>query len=230
MVHQFGFETNEIGAEAVAHDRVRSFQFDTGDQLGIDRDFDQNRVSEDVGDGFAAGLLFLRGHRAGNRQTDRGAIRAERCPGSLREFRQPVAIPSMKGGTRASRGNRSSSLLQYRLQAFLPDLRRRAASVRRSASISALAAARSLSASAWAVTRRAAFAAAASASAAFNASLRCSARRAVSAAAFSVRPPPPPWRLARRRAAVQPPSDAQRWRRPPDGTESAPAARSGRGH
>ena len=80
MVHQFGFETNEIGAEAVAHDRVRSFQFDTGDQRGIDRDFNRNRVSEDVAEGFAAGLLFLRGHRAGNRQMDRGAIRADAMP------------------------------------------------------------------------------------------------------------------------------------------------------
>src|SRR5215813_4644276 len=63
MVHQLAFDTNEIGAEAVAHDRMWGIEFDSGDQRGIDRDLDRNRVSEDGGQSLAAGLLFLGGHR-----------------------------------------------------------------------------------------------------------------------------------------------------------------------
>jgi|SRR6516164_6674699 len=98
MMNQLGFEANEVGAEAVAHDGVRSFQFEAGDQLWLDRDVDQNRMSEDAGDRFAASLHFLRGDRTGNRQTDRSAIRAERCPGSLRELRQSRRNAVDKGG------------------------------------------------------------------------------------------------------------------------------------
>jgi len=97
-MNQLGFEANEVGTEAVAHDRVRGFQFEAGDQLRLDRDLDQNRVSEDPGDRFAASLHFLWGYRTGSRQTDRRAIRAERCPGSLRELRQPRRNPIDKGG------------------------------------------------------------------------------------------------------------------------------------
>ena len=75
-MNQLGFEANEIGAEAVAHDHVRGFQFDAGDQPGIDRDLHQNRMSDDLGEGLAAGLDFLRGRRAGGRQTDRRAAMA----------------------------------------------------------------------------------------------------------------------------------------------------------
>src|SRR4029077_13161834 len=85
MMNQLGFEANEIGTEAVAHAGVRGFQFEAGDQLGLDRDLDQNRMSEDSGDRFAAGLHLHWGYSTGNRQTDRRAIRAERCPGSLRQ-------------------------------------------------------------------------------------------------------------------------------------------------
>src|SRR5260370_17625021 len=54
-------------------------------------------MSEDSDERFAAGLLLLRGARTGSRQTDRRAIRAERCPGSLRELRQPRRNPIDKG-------------------------------------------------------------------------------------------------------------------------------------
>ena len=69
-MNQLGFEANEVGTEAVAHDRVRGFQFEAGDQLWLDSDLDQNRMSEDTGDRFAASLHFLWGYRTGNRQTD----------------------------------------------------------------------------------------------------------------------------------------------------------------
>ena len=94
---QPGFEANEIGAEAVAHDGVRGFQFETGDQLGLYGDLDQNRMAEDPGERFAAGLHLLRGYRTGSRQTDRRAIRAERRPSSLRELRQSRRNPIDKG-------------------------------------------------------------------------------------------------------------------------------------
>ena len=97
-MNQLGFEANEIGTEAVAHDRVRRFQFDAGDQFGLDRDLDQNRMAEDAGERFAAGLYFLGGYRPGGSQTDRGASRADRRPGSLREFRQPGGDPINEGG------------------------------------------------------------------------------------------------------------------------------------
>src|SRR6516165_8403553 len=111
MMNQLGSETNEIGTEAVAHDRVRGFQFDAGDQFGIDRDLDQNRVSEDAGEHLAAGLDFLRRHRAGGSE-------ANGCPFAPMDarvpsgsFASPVAIPSIKAATRASSGSRSSSLV-----------------------------------------------------------------------------------------------------------------------
>src|SRR5262249_12940589 len=93
MVHQLAFETNEIGAEAVAHDRVWGFEFDSGDQRGIDRNVERNRMSENAGQSFAAGLLFLRGYRAGDGQMDRSAIGTDRCPGSLRKLFQPGRDP-----------------------------------------------------------------------------------------------------------------------------------------
>ena len=39
-MNQPGFETNEIGTEAVAHDGVRGFQFEAGDQFGLDGDLE----------------------------------------------------------------------------------------------------------------------------------------------------------------------------------------------
>src|SRR5205814_7640290 len=84
MMKQLRFEANKVGAEAVAHDRMRGFQFEAGDQRGFDGDLKQDRVSEDTGERFAAGLHLLRGYRTGGRQTDRRTIRADRCSGSLR--------------------------------------------------------------------------------------------------------------------------------------------------
>ena len=81
-----------------AHDGMRSFQFEAGDQLRFDGDLDQNRVGEDPGDRFAASLHFLWGYRTGNRQTDRRAIRAEGCPGSLGKLCQSRRNPIDKGG------------------------------------------------------------------------------------------------------------------------------------
>src|SRR5271169_1911784 len=98
MMKQPGFEANEIGAEAVAHDGMRGFQFNAGDQLRLDGDLDQNRMSEDPGDRFAARLHFLWGYRTGNRQTARRAIRAQRCPGSLRKLCQSRRNAIDKGG------------------------------------------------------------------------------------------------------------------------------------
>src|SRR5271165_7337802 len=98
MVNQPGFEANEISTEAVAHDGVWGFQFEAGDQLGLDGDLEQNRMPEDAGERFAAGLHLLRGYRTGSGQSDRRAIRAERCPGSLRELRQPRRDAVDKGG------------------------------------------------------------------------------------------------------------------------------------
>ena len=185
MVHQFGLETNEIRAEAVAHDRVRGFQFDAGDERGIDRDSSATGCPR-TREGVAAGLVFFRGHRAGSRQigsTLPSAPTDARAPSG--SFAKPVAIPSMKADTRASRGNRSSSLAAISTAsrrrpifggerfgaAFGFDLRlwrwREACPPRPRPSREGLA-----------------FAAAASASAAFKASLRCSARRAASAAAL----------------------------------------------
>ena len=110
-------------------------------------------MSENAAEGVAAGLLFLRGHRAGDRhEMDRVAIRADRCPSSLRKLRQPVAIPSMKADTRASRGNRSSSLAAISTARRAAPSLAASASVWRSPAIWALAVARSLSASAAAVT------------------------------------------------------------------------------
>ena len=60
MMNQLGFEADEIGTEAVAHDRMRGFQFNAGDQLRLDSDLDGNRVTEDAGESFAARLDFLR--------------------------------------------------------------------------------------------------------------------------------------------------------------------------
>jgi len=39
-MNQLGFEADEIGTEAVAHDCVRGFQFKAGDQLRLDSDLD----------------------------------------------------------------------------------------------------------------------------------------------------------------------------------------------
>jgi hypothetical protein len=98
MMNQLGFEANEIGTEAIAHDGVRGFQFETGDQLGLYGDLDQNRMAEDAGERFAAGLHFLWRYRTGSRQADRRAIGADRCPGSRRELRQPGRDPINEGG------------------------------------------------------------------------------------------------------------------------------------
>ena len=53
-MNQPGFEANEICTETVTHDGVRGLQFEAGDQLRFDGDLDQNRMSEDAGDRFAA--------------------------------------------------------------------------------------------------------------------------------------------------------------------------------
>src|SRR5208282_4887675 len=74
MVHQLGFEQSKIGAEAVTHDRLGSFEFDASDERGIDRDFDRDRVSKDASEGRTAGAFFLRSHRTGRRQLDRLAL------------------------------------------------------------------------------------------------------------------------------------------------------------
>jgi hypothetical protein len=71
MVNQPGFEANEIGTEAVAHDRVRRFQFDPGDERRLYCDLDQNRMSEDACEGRATGFHFLRGYRTGGCQSNR---------------------------------------------------------------------------------------------------------------------------------------------------------------
>src|SRR5271167_1461728 len=97
MMNQPGFEANEIGTEAVAHDGVRSLQFEAGDQLGLDGDLEQNGMSENTGERLAAGLHFLRGYRTSSRQADRRAVRADRSPGSFGELRQSRRNPIDKG-------------------------------------------------------------------------------------------------------------------------------------
>jgi hypothetical protein len=164
---------------------MRSLQLEAGDQLGLDCDLEQNRMAEHADERLAASLDFLRGDRAGRRQTHRGSVRTERCPGGLGELRQPGRDPVDKGGdARLARqpveqiagdvdGEPSRSILGG-LSLVPPlgfDLGFRGGA--------------EFFASAWAAARSADFAVAASASAAFSASLRCAARRAASAAAWS---------------------------------------------
>ena len=226
MMNQLGFEANEIGTEAVAHDGVRGFQFEAGDQLRLDRDLDQNRMSEDSGDRFAASLDFLWGYRTGSRQTDRRAIRAERCPGSLRKLCQSRRDPIDKGGD-ARLMRQSIEQLAGNIDgkpsrpivggerfgaAFGFDL-----GFGGGAKLVGLGLGRLREAPISRPPPR----------------LRRPSRPRRGARQGGqfpplpsrARSPPPPWPLARRRAAVRPPSAASRWRRPPDGTESAPAAR-----
>lgn len=77
---------------------MRGFQLEAGDQLGLDRDFEQDGMAEDPGERFAASLHFLRGDRTGRRQTHRGSVRTERCSGPLGELCQPGRDPVDKGG------------------------------------------------------------------------------------------------------------------------------------
>ena len=53
---------------------------------------------EDLLEGFAAGLDFIRGRRASRRQMNRRSLCADRCAGSCRQLRQPGGDTVNKGG------------------------------------------------------------------------------------------------------------------------------------
>jgi len=56
MMNQLEFEANEIGAKLLRTRPRGGFQLDAGDQFGIDRDPDQDRMVENLDEGLAAGL------------------------------------------------------------------------------------------------------------------------------------------------------------------------------
>ena len=71
MAGQFLDDAGEIAAEAVADDRVRRFQFEPGDEVGIDRDGKVERPAERLGESLAAGSRFLGAERPGRGQPRR---------------------------------------------------------------------------------------------------------------------------------------------------------------
>jgi hypothetical protein len=58
MAYQPGFETEEIGSEAVAHGRVRRFKLDTGDERRVHAEINLDRPTENFGQTRSAGLCF----------------------------------------------------------------------------------------------------------------------------------------------------------------------------
>src|SRR5206468_923394 len=97
MMNQPGFKTNEISTKAVANDSMRCFQFKTDDQLKLHENLEQNQMSENTNERFAANLHLLQNDHTNSRQTDQCAIRTKQCPNSLQELRQPHRNPIDKG-------------------------------------------------------------------------------------------------------------------------------------
>jgi len=131
-MNQLRFEADEIGTEAVAHDGVRGFQLEAGDQCRLDGDFEQDRMAEDPGEeaerffsrmvGPAAWTRLSEAGRAG-RRADGPALVADLR--SLRGGSPPfdvtaLGVPSVFGmGGPASQPHHRASV-QW-LGAHVPD-------------------------------------------------------------------------------------------------------------